>query len=482
MNEQELKHHLDEIAREAFPDTVHPWPTFQARLQAGTNKQSQKGFSMKTQTISTKTFHPAGRIAAIIVLALLFAGAVFLITPQGQVMAQSLLRFFTRSQSNFIPAPTEVPLVWVEQTPGVPAATPSPLPTLTGAAFSSECGDYRSPRCSVEQMRSKVKFPLKELGVLPASMVFVGATGGPDQVYISYDTQDHKEFLFLAQAPWTGSAQQKAWEIGPNAVVETVEIGSLTGEYVKGSFGYRSGESQETWNENSGIQNLRLVDQGVYIVLQLLRSDGQFDRDGMVALAKSLTTEPVSAISTPVPSLTPTLTSIPPTPEPAYQFILSIAEAGQKAGFTVRAPNRLPEKMTIAGASYDPESHFVGLNVSYNDSNIPNGAAGMVIREELAPDAAHCNLCAFKVGVSADVWTDKYASIVPKDTPVTVKIGDDTGQYVEGMWENGWIWVPDPYAKRLRWQAGSVAFEIFYMGPDGTLTKDDLVTIAESMK
>jgi len=480
MNEQELKRHLDEIAREAFPDTVLPWPAFQARLQASDSKQPQRGFSTKTQTISTKTFHPAARIAAIIVLALLFAGAVFLITPQGHAWAQSLLRFFTRSQSNSIPAPTEVPLVWVEQTPGVPAAIPSPLPTLTGAAFSSECGDYRSPRCSVEQMRSKVKFPVKELGVLPASMVFVGATGGPDQVYISYDTQDHKGFLFLTQAPWTGSAEQTAWKIGPNAVVETVQIGSLTGEYMKGSFGYRSGETQETWNENSGIQNLRLVDQGVYIVLQYFGLDGQFDRDGMVKLAESLTTNPVSALSTPVPSLTPTPTSIPPTPEPAYQFILSIAEAGKKAGFSARAPTYLPENLAYKGASYDPGTNFVGLSFNYNNSNNPDATDGLMFREELVPKTNGCNLCVFKVGVGADVWTDMYVSIVPKDSIVTVQIGGVTGQYVEGMWENGWVWVPDSYAKRMRWQANGVAYEFFYMGME--ITKEDMIAIAKSMK
>ncbi len=484
MKEQELKRHLDEIAQGVFPDTLHPWHTFQERLQASTDKQSQRGISMKTQTVSTKTFHPTARLAAIIVLALLFAGAVFFITPQGQAIAQSLLRFFTRSQSNFIPAPTDVPLVWVEQTPGILAAIPSPMPTLTGAAFSSECGDFRSPRCSIEQIRSKVKFPIKELGVLPAAMVFIGATGGPDQVFISYDSQDHKGFLSLTQAPWTGSPEQTDWKIGPNAVVETVQIGSLTGEYVKGSFGYRSGETQETWNENSGIQNLRLVDQGVYIVLQGFGLDGQLDRDGMVALAQNLTTGPVSAISTPVPSLTPTTTSIPPTPEPAYQFILSLPEAGQKAGFTVRAPTYLPENLAYIGASYDPVTHSVSLSFHYNNSNNPDAMDGLMIREELVVDADRCNLCGFKVGDSAAGWADKSGTIVGTSATIEmVQIGNGKGQYVEGIWkgtDNGPAWDADPYAKRLRWQANGIAYEFFYAGME--ITKEDMLAIARSMK
>ncbi len=43
MREQELKRHLDEIAREAFPDTLHPWPTFQTRLQTRDSKLSKRG-------------------------------------------------------------------------------------------------------------------------------------------------------------------------------------------------------------------------------------------------------------------------------------------------------------------------------------------------------------------------------------------------------------------------------------------------------
>ena len=481
MKASELKHHLDEIARETFPDTLQPWPTFQARLQASSCQPPQKGLAMKTQSNSTKAFRPAVRVTAIVVLALLFAGAVFLITPQGQALAQSLLRFFTRSQNNTMPVPTSVPLVWVEKTPGATEAaqvTPSLEPTLTGAAFSNQCGDFRSPTCSVEQIRKMVKFTVKELGLIPEPLHFIGATGGPDRVTLLYDTQDHSGFIVLTQEQWTGSAAQKNWiNIGPNAVVETVQIGSLSGEYVKGSFGYRSGETQATWNDNAGMQNLRWVDNGVFMTIERAGPDGPgkpIDRDGLVAIAESMTTGPASAVATPLPSLTPTLTSVPETPEPGYQFTLSIAEAAQKAGFSVQAPTHLPQILTFVGASYDPATNFVRLSYTTDFSE------GLMITEEHASDAAQCKICAFKVGVSADVWTDTYGSIVPKDIIQTVKIGNATGQYVEGMWENGWEWVPDPNIKRMRWQANGRAYEFFYVGTE--ISKEDMIRMAESMK
>jgi hypothetical protein len=330
----------------------------------------------------------------------------------------------------------------------------------------------------VEQIRKMVKFTVKELGAIPEPLHFIGATGGPDQVTLLYDTQDHSGFIVLTQEPWTGSAAQKNWiNIGPNAVVETVQIGSLSGEYVKGSFGYRSGETQATWNDNAGMQNLRWVDNGVFMTIERAGPDGQFDRDGLVAIAESLTTGPVSAVATPLPSLTPTLTSVPETPEPAYQFTLSIAEAAQKAGFSVQAPTYLPQDLTFAGASYDPATNFVGLSYHFNN---PDSMDGLMIREQLAPEGADCILCVFKVGVSADVWTDTSASIVPKDTTQAVMIGKAAGQYVEGMWENGWEWVPDPYTKRMRWQTGGMAYEFYYVGTE--ISKEDLITMAGSMK
>ncbi len=227
-----------------------------------------------------------------------------------------------------------------------------------------------------------------------------------------YDTQDHSGFIVLTQEPWTGSAAQINWiNIGPNAVVETVSIGGNPGEYVKGSFSYQSGQSQATWNDNAGMQNLRWVDNGVFITIERAGPDGPgkpIDRDGLVALAQSLTTGPVAARLTPVPSLTPT--PVLPTLEPGYQFILTIPEAGQKAGFSVTAPTYLPQILTLKGASYDPATNFVRLSYTTDFSE------SLMITEELAPDAAQCKICAFKVGVSADVWTDTYGSIVPKDT------------------------------------------------------------------
>ena len=488
MKAQEMKSHLDEIAREAFPDTLQPWPTFQARLQASDGKPTKRGFMMKTQTNSTKLFPPVARIAVIIVLSLLFVGALFLITPQGSVLAQNIIKFFTRSRSNTLLVPTQAPVAWIEVTPGMTSVAPSPQPTLSGAVFSDVCGDYRIPRCSVEQIRGKVNFTIKELGIIPSGMYFVGATGGPDQVILLYDTQDHSTVILLTEKPWTGSGARAAlWnDVSPNAVIEPVQIGANTGEYVKGSFRYLSGEKQATWNDNAGMQDLRWIDNGVFIAMQQMGPDGFFDRAGMVALAESLTTDQVIAKLTPMPTMTPTM--IPPAPEPGNQFILGMEESNQKAGFTARVPTHLPETYKIDGYSYDPKTHLVRINIIYDDPSIPQGAFGMVISEELIPtDPSTCWLCGFIIGPLSTVNHDTPSDYRTVGSIEVVKIGTFAGQYSAGNWQNyqdccGWTWNTDPYQSRLRWQDKGIAFEISNLGNADTITKDVLVAIAESMK
>lgn len=81
-----------------------------------------------------------------------------------------------------------------------------------------------------------------------------------------------------------------------------------------------------------------------------------------------------------------------------------------------------------------------------------------------------CELCG-KVG--ADAAIEK------------VSIAGNEGEYAEGVWkltDQGPVWEADPYLKTMRWQENGMAFELLYMGPPETLTKDDLIAIAASIK
>jgi hypothetical protein len=162
--------------------------------------------------------------------------------------------------------------------------------------------------------------------------------------------------------------------------------------------------------------------------------------------------------------LTPIPATSTPDPGDINHATLSIDEVEQKAGYHVLKPANLSEHLSLVGATFDPGNRAVRIFYRFVETN------GLVLREEPFQTADDCELCG-KVGASAAVEV--------------VKIGSAFGEYAEGVWQltdQGPQWVSDPYLKTIRWQAGGMAFELLFMGPPDSLTKADMVRIAESIK
>lgn len=164
---------------------------------------------------------------------------------------------------------------------------------------------------------------------------------------------------------------------------------------------------------------------------------------------------------TPIPTAETT-----PTPDPASILDASqtVAAVEQQAGFDVLEPTWLPPVLSFAGASLEPDHPIARIFYRLEDTN------GLVLREQPFARTEDCQLCG-EVGASAAVET--------------VKIGDATGEYAEGVWsltDSGPVWQNDPYLKTLRWQLGDMALELQFMGPPDAVTKEDLIAVAESLK
>ncbi len=410
---------------------------------------------------------------------LALVAALLAFTPQGRALAQNLIHFFSRSTSDFMPVPTPEPLVWVDLTPSVIPPTPTPRTVF------AECGDFNNPTCSTQQIRDKVRFTVWELGTIPAGMYFAGATGGPDQVAVLYDIGDTRAGVMLVEEPWTEKSATP-WKIGASAIVEPVQIGDITGEYVRGSWSGKLGEPDYFWDPNAGSQTLHWIKQDVFISMEGWGPAALVDKNAFIELAENLTINPISARSTP----------LPPTATPGgiiwYQgnlYNLSLAQAAQQAGFPVAEPSRLPSALSFLGAAYQQDKKIV--RVLYNDTQMSlqlAGPNGLMLSEQPATDPNGCSLCGFVTGEYFGVEPAKSGMTVGKNATIeTVQIGNGTGQYVEGFWAKtdfGWVWTEDPIISGdqiLRWQANGMAFELQYLGIT-PLTKADLVTIAESMK
>ena len=420
------------------------------------------------------------RTFAVTGLTLALVAALLAFTPQGRAWAQEVIHFFSRAGSDTLPY-TPQPLAWVDVTPSALPPTPTPM-----AAFAANCGDFDNPKCSVEQIRAKVKFPVMELGSIPEGMHFVGATGGPDYVEILYDNGRYAWGVSINEAPWTGNSVLTQWQIGASAVVEPVQIGSVSGEYVKGGFTVAAGGTTQVWDVNAGSQTLHWVDQGVFFSMEEWGPAAILDKAGIVTLAEGLTTGPVAVSLMPMPATE--------TPVPAaisnngILYNLSVSQASEQAGFDVLQPARLPDILSFAGAAYQPDEHIVRLFFMDHVVGLPD-LYGLTLSEQLAPNGTDCQLCGILTGDHGDPIKSKSGMIVGADAVIeTVKIGNFTGQYVEGYWmptSTFFTWVSAPFVKTLHWQANGKAFELQYSGysinNNVPISKNDLITIAEDM-
>lgn len=484
MNEAEMKHHLAELAQEAFPDTSDAWPSLKERLQISNRIAHPRGFAMKKQINPTKTFLPAMRVVAILGFALLLAGVVFLTTPQGRAWAQSIMHFFQRGESNIMPDVTVTPVKWVEQTPGVAVATVTPQPpqpTPPGPAFEATCGAYQVAHCTIEDIRGMVSFPVFALAEPPDGMHFAGATGGPDQVHLYYDTPDQTGFLLIVQQPYTGTGNQLAMEVGADAEIQNVLVGPVQAEYVKGS--YDGSSNPPVWNSNLDLQQLRWVNQSMLFTLYHNGTQPRLSRDDLVTLAASLTDGPVGVNGQPA-----MLANITPSPEPTFDphtlYPLTLAEAEAQAGFVLLSPPRLPETYSFIGAAYDEQTKVVEISYLYHHPTYPEAQGGLLVREQLASAGDDCDLCGFTRrdgNLAPEAPLNMILKMIPKDAIIEmVQIGDLTGQYVEGTEYNGGQWDPTPFRKRLRSQINGLAIELW--SDSFEMTKADLIAIVESLK
>ncbi len=153
---------------------------------------------------------------------------------------------------------------------------------------------------------------------------------------------------------------------------------------------------------------------------------------------------------------------------------LSISEVEKQVGFNVLEPTWLPDELIFNRVNFDPE-HKIAYLYYEGGKNTPefDDSYFMVLQEELYKINDDCDVCG-KVGANAVV--------------IKVRIGNVTGEYVEGTWDltdSGPVWDPNPWIKTLRWRLNNLAFEIMYAAngasPD-RVTKEEISAIAASIK
>jgi hypothetical protein len=413
MDNRDIKSILEDAVEQEIPASgIDLLPAVRASLVPGRKFSVRQGETMN----STRS----RRIQRLALAGLLIAAfmTVALVTPQGRAFAQTILQFFTRAESNSFPLqPSQV--VTSPEDPSLPTAEPPAL------------------LMSVAEAEVQAGFDAVELPIVPEGFEYLGARLYGNAISLEYGVPGGGGTLILMQSQ--DGFVQSEWDKAPAEAITPVQINAFDGEFVQGTFVVRPGETSAIWNADAPVLRLRWMKDDIWFEMTKfgdVEPIEYLDRDGLIELAESLTTNP---------------------------FPLDIKDAEAQAGFDVLEPSNLPIGMTFLGSSVDPVSKLASLSFGYSETD-----RRILIKQQPVDFSDTCDLCGL-VGASASIES--------------VQIGESTGEYALGVWEltdNGPVWRDDPYLTTIRWQKDGMAFELVFMGTEAG--KEELLSTAESMK
>lgn len=361
MKNKLLKSMLDELASQAIPAIeVNLWPKIKYNLESG-DIRPYKGKPMKTVTQTNLTHRMAYAL-----LVLITALTLFSFTPQGRVLAQNIWRFFWRVEGESRLVPTlnallvTVPAAALE----APLPTFTPQPVVTEMPFQQACGSRLYPRCNLVEIQKMVDFPLRQPAFLPEGWEFAGATGGPQMVSLLYNNPAGQ--LDLVQQP-ASLPDATSWPVGNQANVETISIGTTSGEYVQGAWsdpGQNAGVI--TWDAGIPEYILRWEENSIRYTLHYTpyktNDETRLDKNLLKKIAESLILQ---------------------LDDDVYQSPGSHnTQASSDTGVAFTSPGWLPERYVFDNAIQVPNSAVVCTFYRYPDSH---GVPDLAIIESSQP-------------------------------------------------------------------------------------------------
>jgi hypothetical protein len=264
MDRKEIKSILQDAVENEIPASeIDLWKTVKASL---VEKQTQQGAKMNTTNARGALRFVYATLAIVALLALTF------LTPQGRAFAQQIFQFFSRADKD------RYPLQAWQMTPPAQTSLDSPF------------------KYSVQKAETLAGFDVLSPVDVPPGMVFVGASY--DQKYhivaqVFGRSSESPEFSLWQQPleyykPCGDISKMSDNMLGGNlagasADIQTVQIGSLTGEYVEGVWNLT--DNGPVWEPTPFLKTLRWKNDTMIFALV-----GGIDqtRDDLVNLAESI--------------------------------------------------------------------------------------------------------------------------------------------------------------------------------------------------
>ncbi len=275
------------IAQLKAIEKVHPSSRLYRRLlTAPWKKPSTARITWFARTLPLHT-----RLSAL-AFTIVVAIGIVLIAPMLKTFAQDILQFFNREESDTIeftytPQPITIPSSEIYRD------NAHPLGRNPGDIQS-----YGPYSLSIEEAESIAGFEIHVPSILPDDFRFLGAKASEGFVTMRFET--------LSALPYTKTFELVLWQdtdgekthlkIGETADIQSVQIGDIVGEYVKGRWSFAasndireqqlSGIITETYNwQDKGRAALSWQQDEVFYTLIALHP---MSRDNMIGIAKCM--------------------------------------------------------------------------------------------------------------------------------------------------------------------------------------------------
>lgn len=295
MNKKHMKSILETIARQKAPkEKINLWPSIEKRVLNNKNfAHNQLRIRGKTYNGDHKTLLRKSLVPSIILMALASV-AFFFTTPQGIVVGQNVVRFFSQSNVNQIPIQTAIPTTAVyEPTEFIPVsslveetkisaekvATPDPKSIL----------DAKKQRDEIQEL---VQYKLMVPDWIPTNLIFSGASieDGSQIVRIIYTLYDSNQdnftngLVFSQQPiPITGNCEL-CTIVGADGFIQAVSISGSYGEYVEGVWLYT--DQGKVWESDPYLKRLRWQNEGMAFELMFMGPPDILLVEDMVKIAE----------------------------------------------------------------------------------------------------------------------------------------------------------------------------------------------------
>lgn len=383
--------------------------------------------------------------SALVILLML---GIFL-TPAGSVLADQVLRFFTRTQGDTITIPED-------QIYTLPPS-PTPKPTQYQALLPIDQIPIPAPTKDVRD--SATLDWLTGISLLEAQALADWPLYQPMQLPEDYRLQhinyyeDRRAISMFYKSPLASTGEffvvlqgknLEVPEIAESAEVELIPVGDKTAEMVTGMWWTDPGSNRSTWVNQESVHTVQWQDGDISIQMVFMMNDDFYpaylDYDQIVAVVQSLAQCPAEE-----------------------KYTCQLQQMTTAVGFKPWQFNYLPEGFTFQKVDYRE-----GLATQWYSK----GNATLTFTQ------ANYNFSIRRT----DPWY-----YLPKEAIQAVQARNLTAEYVRGQLEmdensNPSEWNPTVNEERLRWKQGDYWFQIVISGGETSDQKQQMLQIAESLQ